>query len=227
MAVDMSAHRLLLILLVLLCALPLAADDREAQRAAAALLQEANEAFDDGIYDLALEGFKEAYEIYPHEGFHGRIGAAYQAMGEHERAIERFELFLRVLPDAPNRAEIEEMLAFSREELDGDDLPLIGLVPADEDAEQTDESSDFDALDLSGLDPDEMEDQQPGAIALDLSGEEPVRETITKDPLYGQWWFWAAIGASAALAGGAIYAGTRPETVIVLPTGSLGAMDWR
>ena len=49
----------------------------------------------------------------------------------------------------------------------------------------------------------------------------------SRPALYERWWFWAAIGAGVAVAGGATYVGTRPEPVYVLPSGTLGSADWR
>ncbi len=196
------------------------ADEAEARRAAFAILKNAEDAYEDGFYEIALDRFLDAYETFPHPGFHARIGACHQALGDHDAAIESFERFIEEVPDAPNRAEVEDMLAVSLQAIGEDTLPLATLAPED-DEETSEDYEPIDDLEMSDL------TTSPGLVP-DLDEKGLARDESRDDPLYRRWWFVTAVGVSVvAVVGGATYAGSQRGTEYVLPSGSLGSLEWR
>lgn len=86
-------------------------------------------AYDDGRYAEALEHFEAAYEKSPRPELLFNIGLAAQRAGRFERAVEAFEGYLRELPDAPNRNDVEVRLRESR--LSRDNPPAASSGSAD------------------------------------------------------------------------------------------------
>ncbi|MCS6797242.1 MAG: tetratricopeptide repeat protein [Myxococcota bacterium] len=64
-------------------------------------------AFDRGDYAEAAEYFRAAHELSGHPALLFNIGLACARADLREQAIEAFERYLREMPDAANRAEVE------------------------------------------------------------------------------------------------------------------------
>jgi tetratricopeptide (TPR) repeat protein len=61
----------------------------------------------------------------------------------------------------------------------------------------------------------------------DVSGATTPKPTWSRSiPFYKKWWFWAAVGSAAVIAGGTMYYFSG-ETRAVLPAGSVGTLDRR
>lgn len=207
--------------LFLLAPLLIAAASDDDRRASTALFREAEESYADGFYEIALDQYLGAFNLYAHPGFHARIGACHQALGDHQSAVESFERFLSEIPDAPNREEVEDLLDHSRSMLASGELPLDFLTqPSGQEAMQ------LEALDLSGgsgLDPGLP---NPGLVPV-LPDTEEGKPRTAGGPLHENWWFWAAVAGVAVVAGGATAAASRQDPTMVLPSGTLGTIDRR
>ena len=70
-----------------------------------------------GRFEKALEHFSKAYETMPHGAFLFNIGQCHRHLGNHEKAIFFFEGYLRNLPNAPNRSDVEDLISEHRAKL--------------------------------------------------------------------------------------------------------------
>lgn len=105
-------------------AAPKAKAPAQAQDAAAAATKEqAKKLFEKGmlLYDLrkfdqAIEQFDQAYQLYPQPAFLYNIAQAHRLAGRRDEAIGFYQSYLRRLPDAPNRVEVEGHIALLTKE---------------------------------------------------------------------------------------------------------------
>lgn len=72
-------------------------------------------AFDDGRWQEALDYFQRAYELSSRPGLLYNIGQTADRMRQDAVALEAFERYLELMPDAPNRAAVEARLPVLRE----------------------------------------------------------------------------------------------------------------
>lgn len=95
--------------LLQLPALPALAGDvsPEAQETARKTYQAGAEAYSEGRYKDAIDLFLEAARIAPNPAFSYNIGLAYEQLGDHDNALRWYRDYLRELPEAPDRADIE------------------------------------------------------------------------------------------------------------------------
>ena len=63
-----------------------------------------------GRFEKALEHFSKAYETMPHGAFLFNIGQCHRQLNDHQKAVFFFEGYLRALPTAPNRQEVEDLI---------------------------------------------------------------------------------------------------------------------
>jgi tetratricopeptide (TPR) repeat protein len=68
-------------------------------------------AYDSGRFDEALRDFQRAYELSERPLILYNVGLAYERLDMLPEAIESFRGFLRQMPDAPNRGEVESRIA--------------------------------------------------------------------------------------------------------------------
>src|SRR4051794_14490315 len=94
----------------LLCALAGSAfaDNKEAARES---YTEGKRHYDLGEYDSALEAFKKAYLNYEEPVFLFNIAQCYRALGDKPAAARTYRAFLRNWPKAPNREQVERIVA--------------------------------------------------------------------------------------------------------------------
>ncbi|MBX3246001.1 MAG: tetratricopeptide repeat protein [Myxococcales bacterium] len=77
--------------------------DEEARR----LFQAGELAFDDARYDEALDLFQRSYRLSGRPALLFNIGQAADRIRRDEVALEAFERYLELRPDAPNRRQVE------------------------------------------------------------------------------------------------------------------------
>jgi tetratricopeptide (TPR) repeat protein len=82
----------------------------EDARRAVELATEARDAYNAGEPGRAIALFEQAFDLSRDPGFAFNLGALYEAMDEIPRARSYYEGYLELLPDAPNRAEVEATL---------------------------------------------------------------------------------------------------------------------
>ncbi|HEX6835422.1 MAG TPA: tetratricopeptide repeat protein [Polyangia bacterium] len=67
--------------------------------------------YDLGEYDAALNAFKKAYLNYEEPVFLFNIAQCYRALGDRPAAVRSYRAFLRNWPKAPNREQVERIIA--------------------------------------------------------------------------------------------------------------------
>jgi tetratricopeptide (TPR) repeat protein len=87
-------------------------------RKAKALYENGIRLYNVGEYRQALEAFKDAYLAKPDPVLLFNMGQSQRQLGDDEGAIRSFRAFLRELPDAPNREQVERLLAASEHSLE-------------------------------------------------------------------------------------------------------------
>jgi tetratricopeptide (TPR) repeat protein len=69
-----------------------------------------SERFEDGRYREAIDHFEAAYEIAGSPAFLYNIGRCHEMLGENEEAVENYELYLRLDPDAEDADEVQSRI---------------------------------------------------------------------------------------------------------------------
>jgi tetratricopeptide (TPR) repeat protein len=97
----------------LICApVTASAQDKDADNKAAAKehWSRGTSFYDLGRYDQAITEFEAAYQLKNDPAFLFNLAQAYRMAGKHERAVHFYKTYLRYVPKAPNRADIEEKI---------------------------------------------------------------------------------------------------------------------
>jgi tetratricopeptide (TPR) repeat protein len=88
--------------------------------------------FDEGVkqynlrnFERALQQFKAAYEALPDPALLFNIGQCHRALGHRPEALFSYRAYLHQLPEAPNRATVERLVASIEEE----QRPQLAAVP--------------------------------------------------------------------------------------------------
>src|SRR6478735_7800749 len=66
--------------------------------------------YDLGRYDDAIKEFEAAYQLKNDPAFLYNLAQSYRQAGNHEQALHFYKTYLRYVPKAPNRADIEEKI---------------------------------------------------------------------------------------------------------------------
>jgi len=66
--------------------------------------------YDLGRYDDAIKEFEAAYQLKNDPAFLYNLAQSYRQAGNHERAVHFYKTYLRYVPKAPNKADIEEKI---------------------------------------------------------------------------------------------------------------------
>ena len=165
-------------------------------------------------------GFLEAYRLKPDPSFLFNIAQCHRKLGELNAALDFYRKYLRSLPNAPNRVEVERMISELRARAsDADATPVAPIVPP---------------IPVPAAAPAPVEAAAPGPVAPltiappapDVISPPPVPPEPERAPAYRHWWFWTALGvvaATAVVAGVALasssdnpYSGTLAPGVLTL-----------
>ncbi len=204
----------------LLCAAPVRADGPAAS--AKELYLQGQKYYDLGEFERAIDLFKRSYEVEARPQLLFNIAQAYRFAGNPERAHFFYNAFLRNLPKAPNRAEVEKFIAMMAEAMkklpapsaspepsaSPSPSPLASPSPSPSSSPSSSPSPSASPVAIPG--PDVVAagtDPSPSPSA-------PAGPTDRSRPIYKKWWFWAGIGALAA--------GT---VAVVVVTSSGGGVD--
>lgn len=126
--------------------------------------------YDLGKYDEAAVEYEEAYKLKADPALLFNIGQAYRASGKISDALTAYKSYLRKVPDAPNRADVEGHIATLQHTLDEQSRPAPVPLPVPE------------------ISPPPA--ASPGAADLTVSATPPAHRT----PVYKKWWLWTAVG---------------------------------
>lgn len=90
---------------------PPAPTPEQTRAEAKALYEKGNTHYNLGEYDEAIEAFKKAYELSQAPGLLFNIAQSFRLKKDYEQASHFYETYLRLKPDAPNRADVEARIA--------------------------------------------------------------------------------------------------------------------
>lgn len=82
----------------------------EQKQRLASLIDEGKKQYDVGNFEISLEQFQRAYDIYPHPDILYRMGLCYERLGEDAAAVRHYRQFLEEVPDAQERPRIEKTI---------------------------------------------------------------------------------------------------------------------
>jgi tetratricopeptide (TPR) repeat protein len=197
--------------------------DVERIRSARAHYEQAVSHYNLDEFAPALAEFREAYRLKPDPSFLFNIAQCHRRLGENEEALDFYRKYLRSMPDAPNRADVERTIAeLHAREVAPEAAPAT--LPAAPTTGATPEPS-AEVAPPGRVTPPTATSQEPQGIAS-ASLVAPVPSPPEPRPLYRRWWFWTALGAvavgaviaSVALASSseAPYSGTLTPGVVTL-----------
>src|SRR5262245_53226204 len=198
-------------LVVLLLAAPVAAEDKEAAREA---YKEGTRQFDIGEYRAALEAFKRAYLNYEEPAFLFNIAQCHRMLGEKQEALRVYRTFLRKLPDAPNRNEIQKIMnnleaAIANEEAAKARSPQGTIEPP---SHVTQPPSTPPPSTPSESKKAKPQAEKPVVVAK----EAPAPSAPT--PVYKKWWLWTTVALVAVGVGVGVGLGVASSTPVFNPT---------
>jgi tetratricopeptide (TPR) repeat protein len=97
----------------LLCAATARAQDAkpvDAKTAAKEHYTRGTSFYDLGRYDDAIKEFEAAYQLKNDPAFLYNLAQSYRQAGKHDQAVHFYKTYLRYVPKAPNKADIEEKI---------------------------------------------------------------------------------------------------------------------
>jgi len=210
-------QRVVAVVIVALALLPagLARADKKSDAEAKKAYMDGTKYYNLGDFTKAIENYKKAYEFKPDAVFLYNIAQSYRLSNDFTQALFFYKSFLRNLPDAPNRAEVERRItemedAQAKAKATANAPPNDPLGPKGNTSTSTgtDTDPDTDTGNTTDTDTDTATTDIPDpSEAGDVSdaGQEngsapasgPTDTGGGKKPIYKKWWFWAGIGAVA------------------------------
>jgi tetratricopeptide (TPR) repeat protein len=129
-------------------------------------------------YAPALAEFREAYRIKPDPSFLFNIAQCHRKLGQNDAALDYYRKYLRNLPDAPNRADVERMVAelHAKEAAPPPDAPPAPAPVATP----------------APVPPPQLVAPTPAPEAALVAA--PTPPPPRSSPLYERWWFWTGVG---------------------------------
>jgi len=151
---------------------------------AKALFAQGNQHYNLGELAQALELYKRAYQITPLAEFLFNIAQCHRKLGQHQDAITMYQSYLVKIPDAANKALVEDLIAESKAALEAGDRRQIERLAAERArAEELRKAREAEAL-----------------AAKERRRTEQVKSKRRVFP-----WLAIGIGAAAIIGGGLLY----------------------
>lgn len=150
-------------------------------------------------FPQALAEFREAYRLKPDPSFLFNIAQCHRKLGDVDAALDFYRKYLRSLPEATNRADVERLIAELRAKQASPSPP----APAAESAPPP----------VVAPPPAPVAPVPPAAAPAPAATSDALVVTAPPPaaaPVYKRWWFWTAVGVVLAGAAVGAYAATRP-----------------
>lgn len=152
-------------------------------------------AYDEGRFEDALQNYQRSYELSGRPELLFNIGMAADRLREDGKALEAFRAYLNAVPDAPNRARVEERIRVL-------ERTQASVLPA----------------------PSPEPEPASPAVEIVVAKPSPPSSPSDRPSLASRWWFWTAIGVGvAAVAVTAVVIASRPEST-TLESGDVGGI---
>jgi tetratricopeptide (TPR) repeat protein len=161
--------------------------------------EQGNTHYNLGEYKEALAEYKEAYRIKKLPGFLFNIAQCHRKLGDYQQAINLYNAYLNQVPNAPNRADVESLIAESREK-------QAGAQKAEEDQRRIHEAEAREKAEAERRKAEEERRRAEEARARTLSVRPAVDES-QYDQHPTRTWAYVGMGAGVLIAGtGAFFA---------------------
>jgi tetratricopeptide (TPR) repeat protein len=125
----MTGPRCLLALLVVALAARSAAADDAATRNAKRHFERGQKLYTLTKFREALDEYQQAFDARPIPDFLFNIGQCYRNLGDYDAAIFSYKKYLAAAPDAPNRAQVEQLIVDLQARKDQEDARRLALEP--------------------------------------------------------------------------------------------------
>jgi len=146
--------------------------------------------FEIGDYPRALEHFKAAYVSFEDPAILFNIAQCERLLNHKQEALRQYRIYLQKRPEAPNRADIENIIATLQEAINKDQrastMPPVGV-------EQAKPPEETPATPPPATPPPAA---TPPAAVVTTTPPPPT----PREPIYKKWWLWAAAGAVVVVA---------------------------
>ena len=169
-------------------AAPRAAIDDKDDKEARDLFKLGKQAFDEGRFERALKYFNDAYELSHRAALLSNIGTVLDRLRRDREALDAYRSYLAQVPDAPNRAQIEERVRI-----------IEGVLQKS----GPEEPSAVAATDTPSPVPtpaQTAEAQVSREQASQAAGAPPKDADSGGKAVTSRWWFWAGLGGVAVAA---------------------------
>ena len=164
--------------------------DAETERLARARFADATKAFNLSQFEIALTGYKEAYELTPLPGFLFNIAQCYRHLGQLATASFYYRRYRNEADlSASDGAVVENLIA----EVEAKQAEIERQQRAEAEAARRHE------LEIARAAALKAEAEEKGRALLFSSLPPPPAQS---DFILKKWWFWSGVGV---LTGGAIY----------------------
>ncbi len=185
----MARQTLFRMVLVLLLAFPLAPAiaDEASKAAALELMERGRKLYRKHKFRRAIEVFERGQAIHPDPNFLYNLGKCHQRLGEDEAAIVDFVGYLIALPDANDRAEVEEAIR------------ALGGVPPERPTRVTETSPPLPPPAPLPLATELPPEPEPPPVALEPPQPSEVEQV--PEPASWKWAAWTTVGLGAASSG--------------------------
>jgi tetratricopeptide (TPR) repeat protein len=147
--------------------------DRASNQAAKVHYEAGTKHYDLSEFADALAEFKEAYRLKPDPVFLFNIAQCHRLLKQPQDAISFYRSYLRRSPDAPNRTEVEGMIASLQDQIDHP--PPVTPTP------------------------EPKVEPTPVPVAAEVVAAPPAPPK--KQPIYKKWWLWTAVAGGVVAIG--------------------------
>lgn len=125
----MTLHRLLLAIAITAIAARVAWADDPALREAKLHFERGEKLYALTRFSEAIDEYQKAFDAKPLPDFLFNIGQCYRNLGDYDSAIFSYRKYLTAAPDAPNRAQVEQLIEELQAKKDQSDTRRLGLQP--------------------------------------------------------------------------------------------------
>src|SRR5262245_28696264 len=142
-----------------------------------------SKAFDLGRYIEAAKEYEAAFDAREDPALLYNIAQAYRLGGDNSAAVRAYRAFLRRMPKAPNRVEVEARITELQKVIDQQEKAKTGTPDG--------------TLPPSGKDLKGPATPTNGATTSTTSTTKTTttEKTTSRDvPVHKKWWFWVAVG---------------------------------
>jgi tetratricopeptide (TPR) repeat protein len=123
----MTLPRLLLALAIAAIAARVASADDAALRAAKLHFDRGEKLYALTRFSEAIDEYQKAFDAKPLPAFLFNIGQCYRNLGDYDSAIFSYRKYLKLAPDAPNRAQVEQLIGDLEARKAAADTQRLGL----------------------------------------------------------------------------------------------------